>query len=401
MVIADVYLIDGCRTPFGRFRGGLSTCRPDDLAAQTISALLTRSPHIPAAAIDEIILGATNQAGEDNRNVARMAVLLAGLSLSTPAVTINRLCGSGLDAANIAATKIASGNADLIIAGGVESMSRAPFVLARANEALPRRQQLFDTAVGWRLINPAMPSEYTISLGSTAEVLAREYNIGRDEQDQFALDSHRKAAAAHQRGDFSSELVSIAAPNAKGGQRCIAADECPRPDTSITTLSQLPAAFEPDGTVTAGNSSPLSDGAAALLLASAEAARRYQLQPVARLVQQTVVGVEPHRMGIGPVPALHKACSLAGWHLDQLSILELNEAFAAQALAVLREIPVPEHVVNPRGGAIALGHPLAASGARLLVTLLDQLRDHPSGTKAAAAMCIGVGQGIATLVQRH
>jgi acetyl-CoA acyltransferase len=390
-----VFIVDACRTPIGRHRGALSDIRPDDLAAHVLRAVLDRNPAVPADAIGDVVLGAANQAGEDNRNVARMAVILAGLPLSVPGATVNRLCGSGLDAVNRASADLALGFGELAVAGGAEAMSRAPFVLPRATDRLPRTQELVDTALGWRLVNPRMPAEHTISLGMTAEVLAAEYGISREEQDGFALDSHRKAVAARESGAFDGELVTVPVGDAE-----VAADEGPRADTSFERLAKLKPVFAADGTVTAGNSSPLNDGAAAVLLANEEGVARHGLTPLARIVTWASAGVEPRRMGIGPAPALRLALERGGWKLDELEIVELNEAFAAQSLAVLAELGLDPARVNPLGGAIALGHPLGCSGARILTTLVHQLAGRPSGTRGAATMCIGVGQGIATLVER-
>jgi acetyl-CoA acetyltransferase family protein len=322
-------------------------------------------------------------------------VILAGVPLSVPGATVNRLCGSGLDAVNRAAADVALGHGDIAIAGGVEAMSRAPFVLPRATDRLPRTQELVDTALGWRLVNPAMPAEHTISLGMTAEVLAAEYEISREAQDAFALDSHRKAVGAAEAGRFDRELVPIPV-----GDATVDVDEGPRADTSMERLAKLRPVFAADGTVTAGNSSPLNDGAAAVLLAGDDAVARYGLTPLARVVTWAAAGVEPRRMGIGPAPALRLALERAGWKLDELEVVELNEAFAAQSLAVLAELGLDPARVNPLGGAIALGHPLGCSGARILTTLVHQLAARPTGTRGAATMCIGVGQGIATLVER-
>ena len=391
----DVFVVDACRTPIGRHRGGLSGVRPDDLSAQVLGALLARNSDVPPDEVADVVWGAANQAGEDNRNVARMAVLLAGLPLSVPGATVNRLCGSGLDAVNRAAADLALGHGEVAVAGGVEAMSRAPFVLPRPDDRLPRTQQLVDTALGWRLVNPAMPAEHTISLGMTAEVLAREYAIDREAQDRFALESHRRAVAAAAGGCFDGELVPV---NVDGAD--VVADEGPRADTTLERLAALKPVFASDGTVTAGNSSPLNDGAAAVLLASAAGLERHGVRPLARIVTWASAGVEPARMGIGPAPALRLALDRAGWRVDELAIIELNEAFAAQSLAVIAELDLDPARVNPLGGAIALGHPLGCSGARILTTLVHQLAAHPSGTKGAATMCIGVGQGIATLVER-
>jgi acetyl-CoA acyltransferase len=391
----SVFIVDACRTPIGRHRGALSDVRPDDLAAHVLRAVLDRNPAVPADAVGDVVLGAANQAGEDNRNVARMAVILAGLPLSVPGATVNRLCGSGLDAVNRATADLALGLGEVTVAGGVEAMSRAPFVLPRATDRLPRTQELVDTALGWRLVNPRMPAEHTISLGMTAEVLAAEYGISREEQDGFALDSHRKAVAARDSGAFDAELVAV-----RVGDTEVAADEGPRADTSLERLAKLKPVFAADGTVTAGNSSPLNDGAAAVLLASEEGVDRHGLTPMARIVTWASAGVEPRRMGIGPAPALRLALERAGWKLDELEVVELNEAFAAQSLAVLAELGLDPARVNPLGGAIALGHPLGCSGARILTTLVHQLAGRPAGTRGAATMCIGVGQGIAVVVER-
>jgi acetyl-CoA acyltransferase len=389
-----VFVVDGCRTPIGRHRGALSGIRPDDLAATVLAALLARNPDLDPAEISDVVFGAANQAGEDNRNVARMAVLLAGLPLAVPGATVNRLCGSGLDAVNRAAADLALGHGDVAIAGGVEAMSRAPFVLPRATDRLPRTQELVDSALGWRLVNPRMPAEHTISLGMTAEVLAAGYSISREEQDRFALQSHERAVAAQTAGAFFGELVAVA-----DGEREITVDEGPRADSSLERLAALRSVFAEDGSVTAGNSSPLNDGAAALLLASERGCERLGLQPLARVVNWAAAGVEPRRMGIGPAPAMRLALERAGWKLDDIDAVELNEAFAAQALAVVAELGLDPARTNRRGGAIALGHPLGCSGARIATTLVHQLHELGGGSKGAATMCIGVGQGIATLFE--
>ena len=395
----NVFLVDACRTPVGRHRGTLSGARPDDLAATVLSELLRRNPHVQAEDVEDVWMGASNQAGEDNRNVARMAALLAGFPVGVTGVTVNRLCGSGLQAVNSAFAELTTGNGAVAIAGGVESMTRAPFVMPKNEVPFPREQRVFDTALGWRLVNPRMPDQHTLAMGETAEVLAREYEIERDVQDQFALRSHQRAVAAQDGGLFADELVPVTVRNGKS-ENVVSVDEGPRRDASLDALAKLPPVFAADGTVTAGNSSPLNDGAAACLLANEEAVAELGLQAVARIVATATAGVEPRRMGIGPVPAMHKALQRAGWALDDLEIVELNEAFAAQALAVLQELPVPEEKLNPLGGAIALGHPIGCSGARIMTTLLHQLKRRPAGTRAAATMCIGVGQGIATLVER-
>jgi acetyl-CoA acyltransferase len=395
----NVFIVDACRTPVGRYRGALSGARADDLAATVLGELMRRNPQVEAGDVEDVWLGASNQAGEDNRNVARMAVLLAGLPLSIAGATVNRLCGSGLQAINSASVELRAGNGAIAIAGGVESMTRAPFVMPKAESAFPREQRVFDTAIGWRLVNPRMPEQHTLSMGETAEVLAREYEIERSVQDEFALRSHQRAVAAQKADLFADELVSVTMRRGREDM-VVSVDEGPRADASLDALAKLPPAFVSDGTVTAGNSSPLNDGAAVCLLASDDAVSRLHLRPIARIVATATAGVEPRRMGIGPVPAMHKALQRAGWSLDELEIVELNEAFAAQSLAVLQELPIAEDRVNPLGGAIALGHPIGCSGARIMTTLVHQLRRRPAGTRAAATMCIGVGQGIATLVER-
>ena len=390
----DVYVIDCCRTPIGRHRGALSGVRPDDLAATALGALLARNETLDAVEISDVVWGAANQAGEDNRNVARMAALLAGLPVTVTGATVNRLCGSGLDAINRAAADLALGLGDVSVAGGSEAMSRAPFVLPRATDRLPRTQELVDSALGWRLVNPRMPEDHTISLGMTAEVLASEYSISRDAQDRFAVGSHEKALAAQAAGLFDGELIPVRADDGD-----VVVDEGPRRDTNLERLAALRPVFAADGTVTAGNSSPLNDGAAALLLASEAGCARLGLEPLARIVTWASAGVEPRRMGIGPAPAMRTALDRAGWKLGELDVVELNEAFAAQALAVVAELGLDPERTNPRGGAIALGHPLGCSGARIATTLVHQLQSFGPGAKGAATMCIGVGQGIATLFE--
>jgi 3-oxoadipyl-CoA thiolase len=394
----EVFVVDACRTPIGRYRGVLSGVRPDDLAAGVLQALLDRNPAVPPDAIEDVIFGGANQAGEDNRNVGRMAALLAGFPIEVGGATVNRLCGSGLEAVNQITAGLRCGIGDVSIAGGVEAMSRAPFVLPRSDERLARRQELVDTVLGWRLVNPKMPVEQTIPMGATAEVLAGELNISREDQDLFALESHRRAVAAQQAGAFDAELIPVTPPGTDAAP--VTADEGPRPDTTLEKLAKLRPAFVEGGTVTAGNSSSFNDGAAAVLLATEAGIAAHGLEPLARVVTWATAGVEPRRMGIGPVPALNKALSRANWKLDDLAVVELNEAFAAQSLAVVRTLGLDLDLVNPRGGAIALGHPLGCSGARLMTTLIHQLRGRPAGTRGAATMCIGVGQGIATLVER-
>jgi 3-oxoadipyl-CoA thiolase len=394
----EVFIVDACRTPVGRYRGVLSGIRPDDLAAAVLRAVLDRNPAVPPDAIEDVVFGGANQAGEDNRNVARMAALLAGYPIEVGGATVNRLCGSGLEAVNQITAGLRCGIGDVAVAGGVEAMSRAPFVLPRTDERLQRRQELVDTVLGWRLVNPRMPVEQTIPMGATAEVLAGELSISREDQDLFALESHRRAVAAQQTGAFDGELVPVTPPG--DGAAPVTADEGPRPDTTLEKLAKLRPAFVEGGTVTAGNSSSFNDGAAAMLLATEAGMAAHGLEPLVRVVTWATAGVEPRRMGIGPVPALNKALSRANWKLEDLAVVELNEAFAAQSLAVIRTLGVDVALVNPRGGAIALGHPLGCSGARLMTTLVHQLKGMPAGTRGAATMCIGVGQGIATLVER-
>jgi 3-oxoadipyl-CoA thiolase len=393
-----VFIVDACRTPVGRYRGALSGIRPDDLAATALRALLDRNPAVPPDAIEDVIMGAANQAGEDNRNVARMAALLAGLPIEVGGATVNRLCGSGLEAVNQITAGLRSGIGDVAIAGGVEAMSRAPFVLPRSDERLARKQELFDTVLGWRLVNPKFPAEQTIPMGATAEVLAKELNISREDQDAFALESHRRAIAAQEAGSFDAELIPVSPPG--DGADPVTVDEGPRRDTTLEKLAKLKPAFVEGGTVTAGNSSSFNDGAAAVLLANEEGLSAHGLEPIARVVTWATAGVEPRRMGIGPVPALNKALSRANWKVEDLAVVELNEAFAAQSLAVIRTLGLDLAVVNQLGGAIALGHPLGCTGAKLMATLVHQLRNQPAGTRGAVTMCIGVGQGIATLVER-
>lgn len=396
-----VFVVDACRTPVGKYRGDLAGVRPDDLAGSVIASLLERNPQVPADEIEDVVLGAANQAGEDNRNVARMAALLAGMPLEVAGVTVNRLCGSSLQALNQAAAALAVGDGEMAIAGGVESMSRAPWVLPRLDEPLAKVQPLYDTKLGWRMVNPRMPAEHTISLGATAEVLAEELGISREDQDVFAYRSHRKAVEAWAAGHFDAEVVPVEVGESRGGERrYVRQDSGPRADTSLEALAILPPVFKEGGTVTAGNSSSLNDGAAAVLLATEAAVERLGLEPMARMVATAVAGVEPRKMGIGPVPAMRKALARAGWELGQLDAVELNEAFAAQSLAVVRTLQIDPEVVNHLGGAIAIGHPLGCSGARIFTTLVHRMSALMPGSRAAAAMCIGVGQGIATLVER-
>lgn len=389
----EVFILDATRTAVGRIGGALAGVRPDDLAATVVKAVVERSPSLDPATIDEVYLGDANGAGEDNRNVARMAVLLAGLPVTIPGATVNRLCGSGLEAVGAASRTIAVGDADVVIAGGVESMTRAPWVLPKPSKAYPTsHEQLWNSALGWRMVNVRMPVEWTIALGEGAEVLADKYAISREEQDLFAAGSHRRADAAWRGGSFDGEVVAVDGVD-------LARDECIRADSTPESLARLKPAFRPGGTVTAGNSSPMNDGAAALILASPAGAARAGKAPLARIVSRATAGVEPHLYGIGPVEAARTALRRAGIGWGDLSAVELNEAFAAQSLACLREWPeLDPAIVNPLGGAIAIGHPLGASGARILTTLAHHLH-RTGGRYGLAAMCIGVGQGIATVIE--
>ncbi|MGI8692291.1 MAG: thiolase family protein [Geodermatophilaceae bacterium] len=396
--MSEAFLVDGVRTPIGRYGGALSTMRPDDMAALVVRAVVERSG-VPADAVDEVILGAANQAGEDNRNVARMAALLAGLPDSVPGFTINRLCASGLTAIGTAAAMVSAGQADVVIAGGVESMTRAPWVLAKPVKAWGRPGELVDTSLGWRFVNPRMREldggQATISMGETAEEVATLDGIGREECDAFALRSHQRAVAAIGAGHFDAELVAVETPAGT-----VKVDEGPRAETDLERLGRLKPAFRPGGIVTAGNSSSLNDGAAAIVVASADAVERYGLTPRARVVGSAAAGVAPHLMGLGPVPATEKLLARTGVGLSELDAVELNEAFAAQAIACMHRLGLDEDMVNADGGAIALGHPLGCSGTRILVTLLGRL-ERAGASTGLAAMCVGVGQGAALLVRRE
>ncbi|MEU6818139.1 thiolase family protein [Streptomyces sp. NPDC046860] len=384
------------RTPIGKLRGSLSSVRPDDLAAAVVRDLVGRVPALDPARVDDVYWGAANQAGEDNRNIARMAALLAGLPDSVPGATVNRLCASGLEAVTTAARAIAAGEADIVIAGGSESMSRAPFVLPRPDEALPQRMETYDTRLGWRLTNPAMKDLHgVLAMGETAEEVARKYGISRDRQDEFALRSHRLAAEARKNGHFDAELLPVERPDGVTVDR----DECVREDTSLEKLARLKPVFRKDGTVTAGNASPMNDGAAGLLLVSEDALAELGLESLGRYAAGASAGVHPDVMGIGPVPATRKALARVGWSVDDLQEAEFNEAFAAQALASVDQLGIDPALVNPTGGAIALGHPLGCSGARILTTLLHRMRRTGAG-RGLATMCVGVGQGSAVLVER-
>ncbi|MBN3006764.1 3-oxoadipyl-CoA thiolase [Chromobacterium alkanivorans] len=395
------YLCDAIRTPFGRYGGGLSALRADDLAALPLTALQQRNPGVDWERLDDVLYGCANQAGEDNRNVARMAALLAGLPPSTPASTVNRLCGSSLDAIGQAARAIKSGEAELIIAGGVESMSRAPYVMGKADSAFARNLRIEDSTMGWRFVNPLLRERYGVdSMPETAENVAEQFRVSRADQDAFALRSQLRAAAAQEAGRLDDELMEALIPQARGEALRFSRDEHPRA-TSLEALARLKGVVRPDGSVTAGNASGINDGAAALLLAGEAALQRHGLTPRARVLAMACAGVEPRIMGFGPAPAMRKALALAGLRLEQMDVIELNEAFAAQALAVLRELGLPDDAphVNPNGGAIALGHPLGASGARLAATAMYQLQ-RTGGRYALCSMCIGVGQGIALIIER-
>jgi len=395
----DVVILDGVRTPIGRYAGALRAVRPDDLAAHVVQSLVRRNTVAPGE-LEDVIMGCANQAGEDNRNVARMAVLLAGLPPEVPGQTVNRLCGSGMQAVHAAAHAIACGIGDVYIAGGVESMTRAPFVMGSPEEAFPRGPMVLqDTTIGWRFPNPRLAEVYPLySMGETAENVAERYAISREDQDLFAWESQQRAAAAMRGGIFAEEIVAVTVPRPRGDPVAVDTDEHPRPDTTLERLAALRPAFRAGGTVTAGNSSGINDGAAALLVASAEWAERTGRRPMARIAATSVAGVDPSYMGIGPVPASRKVLERAGKRMDEVDVVELNEAFAAQVLACARDLDIDRARLNPNGGAIALGHPIGASGARILVTLLYELRRR--GTSwGLATMCIGVGQGIATLVE--
>ncbi len=400
--MTNAYICDAIRTPIGRYGGGLSTIRTDDLGAVPLKALIDRNPQIDWSATDDLYFGCANQAGEDNRNVARMSGLLAGLPESVPAVTLNRLCGSGMDAIGSAARTIRCGEAQLIIAGGVESMSRAPFVMPKATSAFSRRADMYDTTMGWRFVNRAMQAQYGIdSMPETAENVAEEFNISRADQDVFALASQVKTERARKAGVFADEITPVSVPRRKQDPLIFAQDEHPRTGSTLAAMAKLPTPFRENGTVTAGNASGINDGACALLLASGQAAEQHGLQPRARVIAMATTGVAPRMMGIGPVDASKKVLKLAGLTLEQMDVIELNEAFAAQSLACLRLLGLPDDAenVNPNGGAIALGHPLGMSGARLVTTAMYQLqRSH--GRYALCTMCIGVGQGIALIIER-
>jgi acetyl-CoA acyltransferase len=402
MAMETAYLCDAIRTPIGRYGGALAAVRTDDLAAIPIKALMERNPSADWGVVDDVIYGCANQAGEDNRNVGRMALLLAGLPKEVPGATTNRLCGSSMDAVATASRAIKCGEAELIIAGGVESMSRAPFVLGKAEDAYSRAMRMEDTTIGWRFVNPLMKAKYGVdSMPETGENVAEEFRIGREDQDAFALRSQRRAADAIRSGRLKQEIVAVPLAQKKGEPILFSEDEHPRPDTTMEALSRLKPIVKPNGTITAGNASGVNDGACAVLLASEASAKRHGLTPKARVVASAAVGVAPRIMGMGPSPASRKVLAKAGLSLGQMDVVELNEAFASQALAVLRELRIPDDAVhvNPNGGAIALGHPLGASGARLITTALYQLL-RTKGRYALCTMCIGVGQGIAVILER-
>lgn len=400
--MSDVYICDAVRTPFGRYGGSLATIRTDDLAALPLKALMARNARVDWSAIDDVIYGCANQAGEDNRNVARMALLLAGLPKEVPGATINRLCGSSMDAIGIAARAIKSGEAELIVAGGVESMTRAPYVMGKADGPFARNHELFDTTLGWRFINPALKAQYGVdTMSETGENVAEDFDVSRADQDAFALRSQQRCAAATSAGFFKSELIPVSIPQKKGDPKIFDADEHPRADTTLDGLAKLKPIVKPTGTITAGNASGINDGACALILASETAAKDYGLTPKARVLGTAAAGVAPRIMGVGPVPAVMKLLARTGVTMRDVDVIELNEAFAAQGLAVLRDLGIPDDAahVNPNGGAIAIGHPLGASGARLVTTATYQL-EKTGGRYALCTMCIGVGQGIATLIER-
>ncbi|WP_310610611.1 3-oxoadipyl-CoA thiolase [Limnohabitans sp.] len=400
--MTEAFICDAIRTPIGRYGGTLATVRADDLGAIPLKALMTRNPQVDWAAVEDVIYGCANQAGEDNRNVARMSSLLAGLPAEVPGTTINRLCGSGMDAVGLAARSIKSGDTELMMAGGVESMSRAPFVMPKADTAFSRNNAVFDTTIGWRFVNPLMKKMYdTHSMPQTADNVAADFNIGREDQDAFAVRSQQRWGAAHAAGRFKDEIVPVTIAQKKGDSIVFNTDEHPRPETTLAMLAKLKGVNGPDLTVTAGNASGVNDGACALLLASESAASKYGLTPKARVVGMATAGLAPRIMGFGPAPAVRKVLAKTGLTLAQMDVIELNEAFAAQGLAVMRDLGLPDDAahVNPNGGAIALGHPLGMSGARLITTASYELARR-GGRYALCTMCIGVGQGIALIIER-
>jgi 3-oxoadipyl-CoA thiolase len=398
--MTDALIIDAVRTPIGRYAGALSSVRPDDLAAAVVKAIVERTGVDPSR-VDDVIFGCANQAGEDNRNVGRMAALLAGLPVSVPGQTVNRLCGSGMEAVRSAAHAIKAGEGEMFIAGGVESMSRAPWVMLKPGEGFARGvPEMADSLLGWRFVNPKMPKEWTVALGETAEIIAEEFHVSREDQDRFAFDSQQRSGRAIAEGHFRGEIAPVEVPQRKGAPKIVDTDEHPRPDTTLDALGALKPSFRREGgTVTAGNSSGLNDGAAALLVVSSAAAERLGKRPMARIVASAVAGVEPHRMGIGPVPATRLALQRAGLTVGDLGLVELNEAFAAQSVACVRELGIDPEIVNVSGGAVAVGHPLGSSGARILTTLVHEMRRREV-RYGLASMCIGVGQGISMIVER-
>jgi len=399
--MSDAFICDAIRTPIGRYGGSLARVRADDLAARPIAEILNRNSGLDPESIDDLYYGCANQAGEDNRNVARMAGLLAGLPVDVPACTVNRLCGSGMDAIGMAARTIKTGEASLVMAGGVESMSRAPLVIPKQETAFGRKAEMFDTTMGWRFINPLMQELYGVdSMPETGENVAEQYSISRTDQDAFAFMSQQRVAISQKKGFFAHEIIPVTVPQRRGDPLIVDADEHPRADTSLEKLSMLPTPFRKNGTVTAGNASGINDGACALLLASGKAARQHGLKPLAKVVGMAVAGVEPRLMGIGPLPAAKKVLAMSGLELAQMDVIEINEAFAAQSLAVMRDLGLADDAahVNPHGGAIALGHPLGMTGARLVTTAAYRLRE-TGGRYALCTMCIGVGQGIAMIIE--
>ncbi len=400
--MTDAFICDAVRTPIGRYGGSLAKIRADDLAAKPMTEIVNRNKGLDPKSIDDLYYGCANQAGEDNRNVARMAGLLAGLPVDVPACTVNRLCGSGMEAIGLGARAIRIGEASLVMAGGVESMSRAPMVIAKQETAFGRKAEMFDTTMGWRFINPLLKERYGVeSMPETGENVAEQYNINREEQDAFAFASQQRVTNAQAKGFFAHEIIPVSIPQRRGDPLIVDADEHPRADTSLQKLAALPTPFRKNGTVTAGNASGINDGACALLIASADAAKSHGLKPLARVVAMAVAGVEPRIMGIGPVPATRKLLAMTGLELAQMDVIEINEAFASQSLAVMRELGLDDDAkqVNPNGGAIALGHPLGMTGARLVTTAAYQLRE-TGGRYALCTMCIGVGQGIAMIIER-
>ena len=398
----DAFICDAQRTPIGRYGGSLSSVRTDDLAAAPIAALMERNPQVDWSSVDDVIIGCANQAGEDNRNVARMAALLAGLPVAVPGITVNRLCASGLDAVGMAARGIKAGDLDMVIAGGIESMSRAPFVMGKANSAFGRDQTMYDTTIGWRFVNTKMKTKFGVdSMPQTADNVAEDHGVNRADQDAFAARSQERWAAAHATGAFAQEIAPVTIPQRKGDPVIVDRDEHPRPSTNAVGLAKLRGINGPDLTVTAGNASGVNDGAAALLIASADAATKNGLKPMARIVAMNAAGVAPRVMGIGPIPACEKVLARAGLTIDQMDVIELNEAFAAQGLATMRALGVADDDprVNAQGGAIAIGHPLGMSGARLVMTAAYQLQQ-TKGRYALCTMCVGVGQGVALILER-